>query len=302
MRMNGLVVATHTPFTADGMLNLAAVEKQAAHFIKHKLEIAFIGGSTGESQSLSLDERLQLAKRWFEVVRGSPLKVVVHVGANSLVDARALASQAEALGAVAIAAFAPSYFKPRSVECLSSCCAEIAAAAPKTPFYYYDIPSMTGVSFPMHEFLAVAGARIPTLAGIKYTNSDLGSYQQCLHAEGGRFDVPYGTDEWILAALALGARGAVGSTYNFAAPLYQRLIAAFQKGDLAAAQREQLRSVQLVRLLNVYGYMGSAKALMAMLDVDVGPARLPNVALTAEQVKDLQARLEQLGFFDWLQA
>jgi N-acetylneuraminate lyase len=300
MKMHGLVVAAHTPFTADGTLNLAAVEKQAAHFMKHKLEIAFIGGSTGESQSLSLDERLQLATRWFEVVRGSPLKVVVHVGSNSLPEACALARQAEKLGAAAVAAFAPCYFKPRSVEVLSAFCAEIAAAAPATPFYYYDIPCMTGVSLPMHEFLAVAGPRIPNLAGIKYTNSDLGSYQQCLHAEGGRYDVPYGTDEWILAALALGAQGAVGSTYNFAAPLYQRLIAAFQKGDLAGAQREQLRSVQLVRLLNVYGYMGSAKALMAMLDVEVGPARLPNVALTAEQAKDLQARLEQLGFFDWI--
>lgn len=301
MKMKGLVVATHTPFTATHELNLAAVERQAEHFSQNSLEIVFIGGSTGESQSLSLDERLQLARRWFEVVRGSSLKVVVHVGANSLTDARALASQAEALGALAIAAFAPSYFKPRSIACLSACCSEIASAAPAMPFYYYDIPSMTGVSFPMHEFLGVAGACIPTLAGIKYTNSDLGSYQQCLHAENGRFDVPYGTDEWILAALALGAKGAVGSTYNFAAPLYHRLIDAFQRGDLTAAQHEQLRSVQLVRLLNVYGYMGSAKALMTMLGVDVGPARLPNEALTPDQYKDLQNRLEQLGFFDWIQ-
>jgi N-acetylneuraminate lyase len=300
MKLHGLVVAAHTPFTADGALNLAVVEKQAEHYVQNGLEIAFIGGSTGESQSLSLDERRQLAQRWFEVVRGMPLKVVVHVGSNCLADARALAGQAEQLGALAIAALAPSYFKPRNLETLIACCAEIAAGAPSTPFYFYDIPGLTGVSLSMPDFLAQAPDRIPTLAGIKYTNADLMSYQLCLRAGDGRFDVPYGTDEWLLAALALGAQGAVGSSFNFGGPIYQRLINAFRAGDLAAARQEQFRSVQLIQLLIGYGYMGAAKAVMGILGVDVGPARLPNGNVSAEQVQELRAKLEALGFFDWL--
>ena len=113
--------------------------------------------------------------------------------------------------------------------------------------------------------------------------------------------MPYGTDEWLLAALVLGARGAVGSSFSFAAPIYRRLIAAFRAGDLAAAREEQFRSVQLIQLLGSYGYMGAAKAVMGILGVEVGPPRLPNGSLTAQQVKELQARLETLGFFDWLQ-
>lgn len=300
MKMHGLVVAAHTPFTAEGALNLAVVEKQAEHFVRNGLEIAFIGGTTGECTGMSLDERLQLARRWFEVVRGTPLKVVVHVGSNCLVDARALARQAEELGAIAIAAVTPSYFKPRNLDALIDCCADIAAAAPATPFYFYDIPSMTGVNLSMPDFLAQAPGRIPTLAGIKFTNSDLMSYQLCLRASGGRFDVPYGTDEWLLAALALGAQGAVGSSYNFGAPIYQRLIKAFRAGDLAAAREEQFRSVRLIQLLIGYGYMGAAKAVMGLLGVEVGPARLPNIALTASQVAELKAKLDAMGFFDWL--
>ena len=73
--------------------------------------------------------------------------------------------QAEQLGATAISALAPSYFKPRSLAALIDCAAEIAAAAPKTPFYFYDIPSLTGVNFFMPDFLAQACDRIPTLAG-----------------------------------------------------------------------------------------------------------------------------------------
>lgn len=298
--LHGLVAATHTPFASDGALNLAIVEKQAARLLANQITVAFIGGSTGESQSLALDERRRLAQRWFDATRGTPLRVIVHVGANCLTDARELATQAEQLGALAIAALAPSYFKPRSLDALIACCADIAAAAPHTPFYFYDIPALTGVNFAMPDFLAQAPDRIPTLAGIKFTNSDLMSFQLCLRADGGRFDIPYGSDEWILAALALGAKGAVGSTYNFAAPVYHRLLAAFQRGDLDAARREQFRSVQLVQLLASYGYMGAAKAVMKMLGVDVGPARLPNTNLAPEEVTKLHGELEQLGFFDWI--
>lgn len=299
-RLRGLVAATHTPFHADGSLNLAIVEKQAAHLLANGVTAAFIGGTTGESSSLSLEERRLLAKCWMEVARGTAMRVVVHVGSNALTDARVLAEEAQAAGAHAIAALAPSYFKPRSLDALIASAAEIAAAAPEIPFYFYDIPSMTGVSFPMADFLAQAQERIPTLAGLKFTNPDLMAFQLCLRADGGAWDVPFGCDEFLLAALSLGATGAVGSTYNFAAPICHRLMRAFAAGDFDAARAEQFRSVQLVQLLAGTGFMGAAKAVMAMLGVDVGPARLPNTTPSPEQVKKLRADLEQLGFFDWI--
>jgi N-acetylneuraminate lyase len=298
--LHGLVAATHTPFHADGSLKLAVVEKQAAHLLAGGVGNVFIGGTTGESSSLSLEERRALAQRWSEVARGTALRVVVHVGSNCLADARVLAAQAQQLGAAAIAALAPSYFKPRSLDLLIACCAEIAAAAPETPFYFYDIPALTGVAFSMPEFLEQAAARIPTLAGLKFTNADLMAYQFCLRANDGAWDVPFGVDEHLLGALAMGARGAVGSGFNFAAPIYQRLLAAFARGDLAAAREEQFRGVRLVQLLAPLGYMGAAKAVMAMLGVDVGPARLPNNKLTTEQASALRSSLETMGFFDWL--
>jgi N-acetylneuraminate lyase len=299
-RLTGVIAATHTPFQPDGSLHLGIVEKQAAHLLANGVQTAFIGGTTGESHSLTVDERRALARRWMEVARGGKLRVVVHVGSNCLADAAMLAAHAQKLGAAAISALAPSYFKPRSVGALVDCCAQVASAAPGTPFYFYDIPSMTGVNLPMPEFLAEARVRIPNLAGLKFTNPDLMAYQLCLRAEGGAFDCPWGTDEALLAALAVGARGAVGSTYNFAAPIYHRLMAAFAKGDLAAAREEQFRSVRLVQLLASHGFMGAAKAVMKMLGVDVGPARLPNAWLSTAQEAALQQELAALGFFDWI--
>jgi len=235
-----------------------------------------------------------------EVTRGAHLKVIVHVGSNCLVDAKALAAQAGRLGALATAALAPCYFKPRSLAVLVDWCAEIAAAAPDLPFYYYDIPVLTGVLFPMVEFLTQGRERIPNLAGIKFTNSDLMSYQQCLRLDDGAFDIPWGNDEYLLAALALGARGAVGSSYNFAAPMYYRLMKAAAGGDLATAREEQMRSVELIKTLAGYDYMGAAKAVMGFLGVDVGPARLPNTNPTPAQLSALRGDLERIGFFDWI--
>ena len=299
-RLHGLVVAAHTPFHADGSLNLGAVEKQAAHFLRQNLNFIFAGGTTGECHSLTLDERRALAQRWVEVARGTALKIVIHVGSNCLADARTLAAQAQALGATAIAAFSPSYFKPRNLDALIACCADIASAAPETPFYFYDIPSMTGVNFPMTEFIAQAPAKVPTLAGLKFTNPDLMTYQSLLRADDGAWDVPFGVDEHFLGGLAVGARGAVGSGYNFAAPIYQRLMKSFAAGDIAAAREEQFRGAQLVQLLIGHGYMSSAKAIMEMLGVPVGPARLPHSALTTEQNTSLRRQLETMGFFEWV--
>jgi N-acetylneuraminate lyase len=300
LRLIGLVAATHTPFRADGSLNLQVVEAQAGHLIRNHIHRVFIGGSTGESHSLALQERLELAQRWTEVARGTPLKVLVHVGSNCLGDAQALAAQASRLGVVAISALAPSYFKPRTLATLVEWCAQIAAAAPETPFYYYDIPTVTGVHFSMPEFLVQAADRIPTLAGIKFTNYDLMNYQLCLRLDDGAFDIAWGADEALLAALSLGAQGAIGTSYNLVAPLYHRLLRSFAAGDLAAARQEQFRVVQLIQLFAGYGILAATKVVMQMLGVDVGPARLPHGNPTADQKSKLREELEKLGFFDWI--
>lgn len=298
--LHGLVVAAHSPFHADGSLNLAAVEKLAAHYLKNGLTTVFVAGTTGECHSLTLDERRALAQRWSEAIRGTALNLVLHVGSNCLEDCRVFAAQAQGIGAIAISAFAPSYFKPRDLDTLVDWCAQVASAASEIPFYFYDIPALTGVSFSMPDFLARGSTRIPTLAGVKFTNPDLMAYQFVLRADNGAWDVPFGLDEQLLGALAMGARGAVGSGYNFAAPIYTRLLRAFSAGDLASAREEQFHGAQLVHVLASFGYMGAAKALMEMLGVPVGPARLPNTNLTAEQKSELRGKLEAMGFFEWI--
>lgn len=290
--LHGLVAAVHTPLNSQGELALDAVEKQAAWMLNQSVNTVFVGGSTGESHSLSLDERIALANRWKDVRKGSSLRLVVHVGCNCLNDAKSLAQHAQSIGADALSALSPSYFKPRSLESLIDCCASIAQAAPNLPFYFYDIPVLTGVNFAMPKFLTLASKTIPNLVGLKFTNSDLAAYLQCLQLDNQQWDLPWGIDEHLLGALATGAQGAVGSTYNFAAPIYHRIIDAFHQGDFQRARQEQLKSIQLIECLASYGYMAAAKATMEYLGIPVGPPRLPNGSLTTEQQRELYSRLD----------
>lgn len=291
----GLVPAVLTPFTPDGSLNLAAVEKQAELAVRDGVAAAFVGGTTGEFSSLTTSERKELATRWTRVLKGTPVRLIVHVGSNCLAESRELAAHAESLGAAAVAMLAPSYFKPRTSELLIDCCREVAAAAPNTPFYFYDIPSMTGVSFVVADWIDAAAARIPTLAGVKFTNPDLMTYQRLLRACGGRLDVLFGMDEQFLAALALGGRGAVGSGYNFAAPLFNRLLASADGGDSATARELQFRSVELIVLMFRVGYLAAAKELMRMRGIELGAVRLPGTNFTPEQAAAFRAEFARLG-------
>ena len=300
MKLTGLIAAVHTPFDGQGELWLDAVEHQAQHLVQQQVKFAFICGSTGESHSLTVEERKLLAERWLALTRGSSLKVIVHVGANCLKDAGVLSRHAESLGAHATAALAPSYFKPNDVATLVACMATIAKQSPGIPFYFYDIPVLTNVRLSMPQFLESASREIPNLAGIKFTNEDFVSLQQCLTCNGGRWDILWGVDEALLGALAFGVQGAVGSSYNFAAPIYQRLLSAFANGDHERARVEQLRSVATIQVLAKFGYLPAAKVLMERLGVPVGGVRLPLRTLEGDRQRLLITELEQLGFFEWI--
>lgn len=294
----GLVAATHSPFHDDGSLAPEIVPAQAAFLAANGVRNVFITGSTGESHSLTSAERLSLFDAWADAGPKHGLRVIAHVGSNCIEDAKTFAKRAAQLGFSAISALAPSYYKPANLEMLVECCSAIASAAPRMPFYFYDIPALTGVSFAMNDFLTKARTAIPTLAGIKFTNPDLVAYRRALDAADG-LDLPWGVDESLLAALATGARGGVGSTYNWAPKLYQDIIAAHGRGDSDEARRLQSLSIVMIDQIASTGFLGTAKALMTRLGVPVGPARLPLGNPTNAQIDSLLEKLGAIGFSEW---
>ena len=296
-RFKGLVAAPFTPFKKNGAVDFAMIERLAASLEASRVAGAFVCGTTGEGVSMTTSERMKVAARW-QACAGRNLRVIVHVGHTSLGDSRALAEHAQKIGAAAVGCMAPFCFKPSKAEDLAAFCAEVAAAAPELPFYYYHIPCVTGVTIPAFDFLRAAADKIPNLAGIKFTHENLMDFAACVRWEGGRFDALFGRDEMLLAGLAVGAEGAIGSTYNYAAPVYHRVIAAYKRGDLSAAQAEQARANAMIAVLIRYGGMPPAgKAFMKAIGLDCGTVRLPLRPLADEQAEALRAEAEAAGFF-----
>ena len=117
--------------------------------------------------------------------------------------------------------------------------------------------------------------------------------------DAGRYNFLFGSDEMLFSGLAGGAQGAVGSTYNLAAPLYNRIIAAFNQGDFAQARQLQGQAVAMVNIAIRYTAMPALKAMMAMIGLNVGSTRLPLPQLTAQETEALRTELTQIGYFDW---
>ncbi|EMI18889.1 N-acetylneuraminate lyase [Rhodopirellula maiorica SM1] len=298
--LDGLVAATYTPLNDAAEINPDVIPAMVEHLLSQGVSGLYVCGSTGEGMSLTSDERRRVTQAYVQAVAGR-VPVIVQVGHNSVREARMLAEHAAEIGAAAISATCPSYFPVRDAKTLAECMTEIAGGAPQLPFYYYHIPVLTGSAVDVAEFMKYGGDQISNLAGLKYTDSKLFEFQHCLEMESGRFDVVWGCDEMLLGALATGARAAIGSTYNIAAPLYRRLIDAFETGNLVEARRFQSQSIQMIRTLNHFPFHAAMKAVLTMRGLHVGGCRLPQARLDSNAMEKLKASLDAIGFFEWSQ-
>ena len=295
--LQGLIAAPFTPMHADGSLNLDIIPAYYQMLIDNGVKGAFICGSTGEGVSLTTTEKKLVAEAWASCTKqDKEFKVMTLLGGTSISDCKDLARHARKIGLYAVSFTAPFYFKPADVDVLAKICEEIAAEVPDMPFYYYHIPVLTGVGFAMFDLLRAVDGKISNFAGVKYTHEDFMDFLSCLHFQNGKYDMLWGRDENMLPALSLGAKGAVGSTFNYAAPLYYNLIDAFNKNDLKKAQQLQQQSIDMIRLLGKYGGIATGKAYMKIIGIDCGEFRLPVRNMTTEKFNSFKEDVEQVNF------
>ena len=292
----GLIAAAFTPFHEDGSLHLEMIPALVDKLVEDGLTGIFVCGSNGEGPNMTTEERMQVAAAFVRAAN-KRLQIIVHVGHSSIRESRKLAAHAQSIGADAFSSVAAFYFKPDALHTLIECMAEIASAAPGLPFYYYHIPTLTGVGMDMMQFLQDAGRRIPNLAGIKYTAATIHEFQSCLTLDGGRYDVLFGFDELLLPALSIGTRGAIGSTYTFAAAEYLKTIRLFEERETIQAREQHAFMVEVIRIFARYPSVPAQKAIMKMLGWDLGPCRLPLTTLTTQQYDRLYEELDAISFF-----
>lgn len=293
----GLIAAPFTPMTENGDMDISKIEEYY-HFLKrNKVTGAFICGSTGEGVSLTFEEKVSLMKEWAKWTKDDAgFSLMMFLGGTNIRECQQLAALAEQEKVDAISFTSPYYFKPADAKQLAKCCAEIASEAPNTDFYYYHIPVLTGGNYNMIDLLKEVDGKIPNFKGIKYTHEDFMDFLSCMNYKEGKYNMLWGRDENMLSALALGCRGAVGSTYNYAAPLYHDLIGAFDRNDLKKANKLQQKSIDMITLLGKYGGIATGKAYMKLVGLDCGEFRLPIKNMSAEDFENFQKDVQNLDF------
>ncbi|KAM6261840.1 N-acetylneuraminate lyase isoform 1-T1 [Porphyrio hochstetteri] len=270
-KLRGLVAATITPMTPDGQINLPVIGQYVDYLVsKQNVKNVFVNGTTGEGLSLTIQERKQLAEEWVHQGKDKLDHVIVHVGALSLPESQELARHAAAIGASAIAAIAPFFFKPTK-------------------------------KVRVEELLDGIRERIPTFQGVKFSDTDLLDLAQCINKnEGEQFEFLYGVDEQLLSALAIGADGAVGSTYNYLGQKTALMLQAFAKPDLALAQKYQFLTGEFLSFVIKLGFgVAQTKAIMTFVSgIPMGPPRLPLVDASEEFIVKAKAKLDSIVWPD----
>lgn len=289
--LHGLIAATFTPMRDDGSLWLERVDAVVDLLVARGVDGLYVCGSTGEGPLLTGAERRAVAEAYVRAARGR-VPVVVQVGHASLAEARELAAHAQAVGADAISATPPTYFRPNGLAGVVDAIAAVAGGAPELPFFYYHIPPITGVQVDVARLLPRAAERVPNLAGVKFSSPTVHEF---LGVDLERFRVLFGVDEMLIAGLVAGAHGAVGSTFNLIPGVYRDVMTALDRADLPAALAHQRRATATVLRVVRDRQLPFLKAAMALTGLPVGPTRAPLEPVTADELSALRDDLAAMG-------
>jgi len=296
-----ILPAVFTPMFDDGSINHAKVAALYQHCVESGFRGIFLNGTTGECMSLSTQERKALVESWTSArdkARNKEFKIFVHVGCANLYEAAEMAEHAQAHGANGIAMVPTFYFRPKNINDLIEQCKYVASAAPEVPFYYYNIPSLTGVNFPLTSLMEHAIREIPTFSGLKNSFNDLVDYQQCLHSSKGAYPLYWGTDEVFMMVYAAGNRNYVGSTYNFMGDIYEKMLDCYHAGNFEKLTTIQAEATAIYTILGEYNSLIAGKEIMRHIGLDCGPVRRPLRNLKSSERTSLVEKLQKTTFFE----
>jgi N-acetylneuraminate lyase len=297
MWLTGITPAFLTPFDKDGEINYPMVREMVEFHIANGVAAEYVGGSTGEGFLLTEEERCKLAETAIDQVKGR-IPVIIQVGSLTTAEASRLAAHAQAAGADAISSVPPFYFRV-GFDGVKEHYAAITAAC-DLPMYIYNIPGATGVNV-TPELCAEIVVQSPRVVGMKFTSYNFFEMRQLIDLDinGKKLNIVSGPDEMMVAAMAMGAHGAIGSTYNVLPKLFVDAYDAFNAGDVDRASELQGMGNRAIEAFLSFQSISALKEMMTLIGFDCGSGRRPQRPLSGEEKGLLKERLEQIGFFDF---
>ena len=282
-------VAMVTPFDRDGALDLEAGRRIAAHLVDNGLDALVLAGTTGESPTTTLDEKISLLKAVKEEV-GDRCKLIAGAGTNDTASSIELARASAEAGADALLVVTPYYSKPSQEGVYQHF--KAVAGATDLPIMLYDIPPRS--SIPIEGDTIRRLAELPTIRAVKDAKGNMAESAPLMHETGLAWYS--GDDPLNVPWLSLGASGFVSVVGHAAPQALRELYTSFEEGDLARAR--EINATVLSPLIAAQGRLGGAtmaKAALRLQGIEVGDPRLPVVAPDEQEIEALRRDMEKAG-------
>ena len=278
-KFRGTLTALLTPMDEHGEIDFASLIKSVKHQLDGGARGFYVGGSTGEGFLLTEEERMSVLETVAQANEGRGT-IVAHIGCMGTRDSIRLARHAESVGADAISAVVPFYYKLSMRQIQEHY--EAIMAAVSTPMIIYHFPGATGVSLTLDFYTEMA--RNPQCIGLKFTSLNLFELEQIRANCGSEFLLFNGHDEVYAGGALLGADGAIGSTFNLMPGLYAEMHAHARAGRWEQIRGLQVEANVIIRELIEIDVLACEKYIMYLQ----GVFRTPTIRRPLKQLSDAE--------------
>jgi 4-hydroxy-tetrahydrodipicolinate synthase len=283
-----LLTAMLTPFKTDGSVEYSAAEKLAGLLVADGSDGVVVSGTTGESPSLSDDEKIELIRVIKKAIPGK--NVVAGTGSNDTHHSVKLSERAMQAGADALLAVVPYYNKPPQEGMFQ----HFKAISEVGPTIMYNIQGRTAVNMTADTTLRCA--ELPGIIGVKEASGDLDQIGLVCAGRPARFRVWSGDDSWTLPVLAVGGYGVICVVSHIAGRSMKKMIDAYSKGDNDTARKIHLGLLPVIKtLMTTAANPVPIKSVLNTMGFPAGPFRLPLVPLTGEQLQSVMKTVRDAG-------
>ena len=291
-RIQGIFPPIATPFSSEGEIIFDMLESNLQRWEAEPLSGYVVGGSNGEFASLSEMERVELV-RFTRARSDSDRLLIAGSGMPSTQATIDLGQGMTDAGASALLVITPSYFKSKMDHRSLVEYFHAVADASRLPILLYNVPANTGIDMSAETILGAA--EHPNIVGIKDSSGRVDKIGAVVHSAPDGFVVLAGSGGYFLGALALGAVGVVAALANIAGAALRQVFDDFQRGDLEAAQANQLRLIDVNHAVTARFGVAGLKAAMDMLGYYGGPVRPPLLDLGEADRQELRRLLIEAG-------
>jgi 4-hydroxy-tetrahydrodipicolinate synthase len=286
-----VLTATVTPFDAEGRVDCDRYRDLCSYLVDNGSDGVVVSGTTGESPTLTDDERLELLRAAVDAI-GDRATVMAGTGTNSTAHSIHLTEQAHEAGADGFLVVTPYYNKPPPRGIVEHF--KAVAAASDRPVMVYNIPGRVVINIAPETMAELA--EIPNVRAVKQANDDLDQARWIVDETG--LDLYAGDDNLVYPFLELGGTGGVCVHTHVVGPQVKEQIRRFRDGDRDGAKRIDAELGPAYELLGVTTGPIQIKAALNMLGHDVGGVRLPLVEASEDEKAEIRGCLERLGVLE----